>query len=111
MQEISILGVTYTIVYHRVADDSFLEKCDGYCDFTLKKIVIKADNDNEVGDFPWLQRKSLRHEIIHAFLAESGLQSNFQHPNEFGHDETMVDWFAIQFPRILEVFEKLDIVK
>lgn len=110
MKTVSILGTEYTILYSSTAEDHWLENTDGYCDYTSKKIVIKQNNDNEVGNFEYLQKKSLRHEIIHAMLAESGLQSNFQHCKEFGHDETMVDWFAIQFPKILKVFEELDIL-
>ena len=61
------------------------------------------------GNFYYLQQKQLRHEIIHAFLAESGLQSNFKHSDEFGHDETMVDWIAIQWHKIEKVFDQLGI--
>lgn len=43
-------------------------------------------------------------------MAESGLQSNWQHIEEFGHDETTVDWFAIQSPKIFKVFQELDIL-
>ena len=35
---------------------------------------------------------------------------NFQHPEQFGHDETMVDWFAIQFPKILKIYTELAIL-
>lgn len=52
-------------------------------------------------------KKQLRHEIIHAFLAESGLQANFEHYKQFGHEETIVDWFAIQFPKIMKTFEEI----
>ena len=55
-------------------------------------------------------KKQLRHEIVHAFLSESGLQSNLEHNQRFGHEETMVDWIAIQFPKMLEVFKELDIL-
>ena len=56
------------------------------------------------------RKKQLRHEIIHAFLSESGLQCNWQHTEQFGHDETTVDWFAIQSPKIFEVFKELDLI-
>lgn len=48
----------------------------------------------------------MRHEIIHAFLFESGLSENFTHP-EYGHDETYVDWIASQFPKMCEVFKEV----
>ena len=43
-------------------------------------------------------------EIIHAFMFESGLGSSWQHAEEFGHDETTVDWFARQFTKIHKAF-------
>ena len=52
-------------------------------------------------------KKQLRHEIIHAFLSESGLDCNFEHLKQFGHEETMVDWIAIQFPKIYEVYKEV----
>ena len=29
--------------------------------------------------------------------------------NEFGHDETFVDWYAIQYPKIKELYKQLGI--
>ena len=83
---------------------------DGCCDYTSREIRIRDDNVNEVGDFDELMRKQLRHEIIHAFLAESGLQANYEHYRQFGHDETLVDWFAIQFPKMIKAFESVNAI-
>lgn len=96
-QKINILRTEYSILYKELKD----EGSDGYCDYTSKEITIRSDNANCIGNFEWLQKRSLRHEIIHAFMAESGLQSNWQHTEQFGHDETTVDWFAIPSPRFL----------
>ena len=54
----------------------------------------------------------LRHEIIHAFLNESGLQWNSGIITNRGwaKNEEMVDFFAIQFPKIQRVFEELKII-
>lgn len=109
MIEVDILGTIYEIKFKKSRDDERLEDSDGYCDYTDKKIVIKLDNNFDVGDFNWLQRRSMRHEIIHAFMAESGLQSNWQHQEQWGHDETTVDWFAIQYPKISKVFKEMRI--
>ena len=76
----------------------------------IPKELKNADIVNNVGDFDFLQKKQLRHEIIHAFLSESGLQCNWQHMEQFGHDETTVDWFAIQSPKIFEVFKELELI-
>ena len=80
---------------------------EGWCDNTSKTIVIGKDNYNNVGNFEYLMKKQLRHEIIHAYLSESCLQSNFEHCTKFGHEETMVDWIAVQFPKIYEVYKEV----
>lgn len=78
-----------------------------WCDDTSKTIIIRNDNYNNVENFEYLMKKQLRHEIIHAFLFESGLACNFGHCSKFGHEETMVDWIAIQFPKIYEVYKQV----
>lgn len=106
-KRILILGTLYKIKYKNLKDADY----DGSCDYTSKSIIIRADNYNNVGDFQRMQNKQLRHEIIHAFLAESGLQSNFEHSTTWGHEETMVDWIAIQFPKLLAVYKELNILE
>lgn len=39
------------------------------------------------------------------FFAESGLRSN----SDFAENEELVDWIAIQFPKIAKVFSDLNI--
>ena len=103
---ISILGTRYEIHEKTDAQDDYLRKCDGYCDKTTRTIVVKKRaEDCELGNFERYRRKVLRHEIIHAFLFESGLAENFMHP-EYGHEETMVDWIATQFPKMRAAFKE-----
>ena len=103
---VSILGTEYTIEERTRSEDAYLKDHDGYCDKTSKLIVIDhSPDDSELDDYEAYKRKVLRHEIIHAFLFESGLHENFTHPSS-GHDETYVDWIAVQFPKMLEVFKK-----
>jgi len=106
MKKVCILGTDYTIEQRTRSEDAYLDGVDGYCDKTSKRIVVAHDPDsNELDDYEAYKRKVLRHEIIHAFLFESGLQENFGHP-KMGHDETYVDWIAVQFPKMLEAFKK-----
>lgn len=104
--KIDVLGTEYVVKFKELND----EDIDGFCDNTQKLIVIRSDNENKIGDFKYLQKKQLRHEIIHAFMSESGLQCNWQHIEQFGHDETTVDWFAIQSPKIFRVFAELKLL-
>lgn len=100
---VNILGTEYRIIFKELKNADF----DGYCDYTSKEIRLRLDNYNNLGNFDCLMRKQLRHEIIHAFMAESGLQSNWEHNTQYGHEETTVDWFAIQFPKIMKVYDEL----
>lgn len=104
--KVSILGTEYTVHKLSREEDSYLKNCDGYCDKTSKRIVVNTDND-DLDNVEVYIKKVLRHEIIHAFLYESGLHENFRH-DKWGHDETMVDWVAVQFPKILDVFMEAD---
>lgn len=108
--KINVLGTTYTIEELSIAEDCILRDCDGYCDKTTKRIVVsKKEPDCNLGDFEQYRKKILRHEIIHAFHYESGLAENFEN-KEIGFSETLVDWFAIQSPKIFKVFQELGII-
>lgn len=110
----NILGTEYNIFFVNRSEDDLLKKLDGYCDHTTKKIVICNmfnDKDKEnytITNFHCLIKKTIRHEIIHAFLFESGLAYNSNDIESWAMNEEMVDWIAYQFPKIYEVFKKLD---
>ena len=104
-QKVDILGTQYTITESDSEQDELLNNADGYCDKTTHKIVITTPTqDCSLGDWKQYRKKLLRHEIIHAFLFESGLHENFKH-EQWGHDETQIDWFASQYPKIAKVFK------
>ncbi len=117
MKKINILGTTYKIYLNVPSDkDPLLDGLFGYTNFQEKKIVVadirtipgwESANDAAVGN---VFSCTVRHEVIHAFLAESGLNGSANPANCWALNEEMVDWFAIQFPKILETFEKLDCV-
>ena len=105
--KIDILGVEYEIIKNANTEEyPMLERMDGYTDFSVKKIVV-ADfekDDDSIDDLEWYKNKVLRHEIIHAFIYESGLAENCK----WARDEILTDWIAIQFEKILDVFIKLN---
>lgn len=109
-QKINVLGTTYTVLEISEDKEPRLKDRDGFCDKTSKEIVITTKTEDcELKDWEWYRRKILRHEIIHAFFMESGLQENFEN-KPFGVMETTVDWIAIQFPKIAKVYEQLGIM-
>lgn len=105
----SILGTEYSVYSSVPPDcDPLLDQCGGYFDKTVKRIVVSGpDDDSELADFEAYRKTNLRHELIHAFFYESGLDGNSHWNNgEDEHPEQTVEWMAIQFPKILKVFEE-----
>lgn len=111
IKKIDILGSTYTVETKARCADPMLSDCDGYCDKTTRSIVVcEKDDESDLADFKVYQKSCIRHEIIHAFLFESGLHQNFKH-EQWGHDETQIDWFAVQFPKILRAFQEVGVAE
>ncbi len=104
--KINVLGTDYAITRKAEHEDVLLETRAGYCDSTTKNIVVgelKPELGSDV-DVSQQEKCILRHEIIHAFLYESGLGDN----SDWGTDETLVDWIAMQFPKIAKVFDETE---
>lgn len=103
---VNILGVPYTIIESDRVKDMNLNHADGYCDSSTKKIVIDTfrDEPGSLEDLESYKKKVIRHEIIHAFLFESGLGCE-----SWAANEEIVDWIAYQFPKLLDTFESLGI--
>ena len=79
------------------------------CETCAHKIVVAdlEDTDETFENLADFKKRVLRHELVHAFLAESGLRSD----SEWAEEEEMVDWIAIQFPKMMKVFQELGIDK
>ena len=52
---------------------------------------------------------TVRHEVIHAYLSESGLNSSSNGVECWVRNEEMVDWFAVQIPKIVKTFNELGV--
>lgn len=104
---VHVLDETYTLNFIPEEEDEGLKDCDGYCDETIKTLVVKQYKRDEPGSKKALglqEKKNFRHEIIHAFLYESGLAEN----STWAQEEEMVDWFAKQFPKLAAAFREVD---
>lgn len=112
--KVSILGVDYLVTHLDYKDDPYFKKHDtvGYCDFYNKTIVIcktathpACDDHNDQIATSKMQKEILRHEIIHAFLYESGMnESSHICGAAWARNEEMIDFFAIQGPKIMKVW-------
>lgn len=108
---INVLGTDYSIKTCSETEDSRIKDCDGICDETVKEIVVqdyteKADLPDSKKNLALQSRKVLRHEIVHAFAFESGLAEN----SSWAMDEEIVDWIAIQGPKIYNAWKEVGAV-
>lgn len=104
---VDVLGYSWKVTVCTEAEEPRLEGFDGLTDQTCREIVI-ADRSDEatVKDLMSCVMKTLRHELVHAFLYESGLGASWAHA-ESGHDEEMVDWMAYQMPKIMDAYNSI----
>ena len=110
-KKINILGTEYTILFD-VSLDEMPEDADGCMDQSIKTIKIAhfEPDRNTLQNAEEYLKKVLRHEIIHAFFYESGIWSNSGASEAWGQDETITDWIAIQFPKLLEAFKQAECI-
>lgn len=107
--KVNILGTKYEIVHGSQQEYPRLKAGDGYTDTSIKQIVILdcealEKNDAYIKDLMSYEKKVIRHEIIHAFLYESGLWVNSNDVEQWAMNEEMIDWLAIQFSKIYKAF-------
>lgn len=105
---ISVLGTDVRVLFRKEAEDEKLINMAGYYDSSKNEIVVKIfePDATSLGDLMKYQKEILRHEIIHAFLHESGMDACSAPCDSWATNEEMVDWFAIQSPKIFKLFEK-----
>lgn len=106
--KVKILGTEYEIITQKESENRKLEGSNGLCEIYSKKIIL-SEIEDDIRNYDKLnlyKNRVLRHEIIHAFFAESGLRSN----SEYAENEELVDWIAIQVPKMLKIFQELNIL-
>lgn len=116
-EKVSILGVWYAI---DIVEQDFGFKghpaAGGFTDLQQKRIVLRDKRDwecykedpNGSAILRTKMKKTLRHEIVHAFLYESGLSGNsrISAVEGWARNEEMVDWIALQGPKIIQAWEE-----
>ncbi len=111
---LNVLGTDYTVTVKKYTEDKYFAKNDaaGYCSGSEKEIVLcemttyKGWEDETKESCDAQQRLMLRHEIVHAYLNESGLSCNTNDVSAWARNEEMVDWFAIQGPKIFKTWKE-----
>ena len=107
-----ILGTKYELIKN---DHSLIEvNIDGECKTYAKVIILceygatvvglemmsSVNNENAEDERKKRHSEVMRHEVIHAFFNESGL-------SDYSNNEELVDWLAMQFPKMFKVFQEL----
>lgn len=104
--KINVLGTEYELIESNENVDKALLEMAGYCDTSIKVCVVDdmseecPDSKKDLADY---KKQVKRHELIHAFLYESGMDAC-----SWALNEEMVDWMAIQFPKLLKAFTDAD---
>ena len=107
--KVNILGTEYSFIETTESEDVDLKDNFGVCDSEDK--IIKVDthysDETPVGKIRFNQTK--RHEILHAFFDESGVRLSGMIGS---HDsETIINWIAMQFPKLLKAFQEVNAVE
>lgn len=109
---ISIMGTCYDIHFveeypERLKDVG--EYADGLFNRCNREIYILKNRNKDFTDEGRKRHvnRVLRHEIIHAYLEESGLSANSNMISAWALNEEMVDWLAIQSPKIFVTFQEV----
>ena len=106
VEEIEVLGTKYKLEFQLEIVDEDLGFLQGLCDID-EKIIFILDTLN-----PRQQAITLKHELLHAFLFESGLYSSSLTPQEgWAVNEEMIDFFALQWDKINKIFKELQILE
>jgi len=107
----NILGTEYTVIEKYSDEDSLLNEYDGYCDDSVKQIIIECFEEKLKGkkSLPYYIDEVLRHEMVHAYLFESGLATNSI--DNWAMNEEMVDWIAKQLPKMVKEMVRVGVLK
>ena len=113
--KVNILGTEYTVIVKKYDEEEAFDRRSiaGFCDGYTKEIVLcdmhtyKGWEHEAEQTIQASQKCTLRHEIVHAFFNESGLMdSAFIADCPWSKNEEMVDWLAIQIPKVYKAFEE-----
>lgn len=111
-KKVNVLGVRYKIRLQTSDEDEDLKGCDGYCREYQKLIAVRDYRREDVigcasrKEAEKCIKHSLRHEIVHAFLFESGLGWDSDAAEHWAVHEELVDWIARMHPRIQKAYKE-----
>ena len=114
---LNILGTPYTVTVKKYDEEEAFDRRSicGYCDGYAKEIVLcdmrtyKGWEHDPEKTIVFCQKQTLRHEIVHAFLNESGLMDSTNvFDGAWAKNEELVDWIANQGEKIYKAWVEAD---
>ena len=114
VKTVNILGSEWTVKI--VPDDPAFEEATGYVNDAARIIMIEAVKMKEGAlDFDLQsqyidQKRTIRHEVLHAYLYECGLAHSSNSVENWAVNEEMVDWFARMSPKIFKTYKELKVL-
>ena len=112
--KVNVLGSIYSVEIAPYTKYPILfGKALGWCDFHAQKIVVLdmatvelVDDELNTQSPDKATDRIFRHELVHAFFYESGMDTE----TGFARDEILVDFLAMQIPKMAKMFEKLSLL-
>ena len=103
IKKISVLGQTYEV--NTACDELNGTTKDGLCYEYDKRIEVRPSefmlNNTDSKELKEKRYEEVvRHELVHAFFSESGLDN-------YSMDETLVNWLAMQIPKINKAVDEV----
>ena len=105
---VSVLGEEWDVNI-KAANDELRLTGGGFCDDTVRELCVKALSQKEleepdtVKNYAARQRHCAAHEIVHAFLFESGLSAD-----SWADNEEIVDWIGHNIKRMAKALEQVE---
>ena len=107
--KVNILGQEYEIKKQSEIENPKLKarRANGLAELYSKELIISTEasveDEETYTNLAEYEKKVLRHEIVHAFFHEAGL-------NDYCHDEQLVDWIALQIPKMYKAMNETDCI-
>ncbi len=116
LTEIPILGEHWSVYEGTEEEYPQLKDSDGCADSSIRAIfidrtILERNDPSQKRNLRAYRKEVLRHEVVHAFLYESGLGANSNTAEHWAVDEEIVDWIALQLPKIVAVCKKLEVME
>lgn len=107
--KVNILGTEYTVYLKTGEECPKLDAVNagGYTEPFAKELYVRdvtreKDDPRNVLKMDEYIKSTVRHEMVHAFMFESGLNAE----SEWAQNEELVDWIALQAPKLFKAFKE-----